>query len=518
MLGFSKVLDWFGRASAEQRQEVERLRAQANHFAQRLEAHYEAAGTSSENENHWANARGLAADAAASPQARKTIRDRARYEDANNSLCRGVVDTFVDSVYGRGPILNVETGVEAANESIERRFAEWVEERGIGERFRLAYRDDVVAGEGLCLKINRDLRSYSSDEPTLDLMDLECDRLSDPWDSQSDPLLRDGVRLDRAHRPKAYYLLDRHPGDTTSFQDALAGQWYRADRVVHLVRKHRPEQTRGVSALVAALPMFANFRRFLYATIAAAETAASISAVLKTTSPEIINGARESTSQGVANTPFDLLDIHHRTLMTLPEGWEIQQFASQHPNSTLEMFYRVVVAEIGRSLGMPYNVTAADSSDHNYASGRLDHQFWERVAQREQQRLAWHWKYDVLRDWFREAKTIPGYLSGGAHDVDFRDLNAEFLWDQLGHADPVKEAEAQKLRLELNTTTLKDELARERKDWRRVLRQRGEEKKLAISEGAEVDPIAMAEAEAKAKAPAAAPAPKKAPVKKAPAK
>ena len=50
-----------------------------------IRARYDAAATTDANRKHWANADGLSADAAASPEVRRILRNRARYEAANNS-------------------------------------------------------------------------------------------------------------------------------------------------------------------------------------------------------------------------------------------------------------------------------------------------------------------------------------------------------------------------------------------------------------------------------------------------
>lgn len=478
MVSLSGLVDYFV-PSRKAARVAQREAMFAHGFAKRLQAQYEAAQTTDENENHWANARGLAADAAADPGVRKTIRDRARYEDANNSLCRGIVDTYVDSIYGTGPTLAVESGITSYDDAVEYRFHEWCDERDIYEKGRLAYRDDAVAGEGIQLKVSLD-DDDPREGPRFDLALFECDRVSDPTEDQSNPYQRDGIRLSRTLDPIAFYILDQHPADVAGFTDE--GQWYDANRVIHFARRHRPEQIRGISALTSSLYVFAAFRRFFFATVAAAETAASIAAVIKTNSQEIIQGAIESSPGGVSPVsnvfPFDSIEIAKRHLMTLPAGWDVGQMVAQHPNSTIEMFHRIAVMEVGRGFGMPYNVAAADSSDHNYASGRLDHQFWERVATREQARLTRHWKYGICRDWYREAVRLPGYLPSVGREVPFESLKAEFLWDQLGHADPLKEMQAIELGLANDVLSLKEVYARRRGDWRRGLAQRKVEREL----------------------------------------
>ena len=54
-------------------------------LAHAVRARYDAAITTADNVRHWANADGLSADAAASPDVRQTLRNRSRYEAANNS-------------------------------------------------------------------------------------------------------------------------------------------------------------------------------------------------------------------------------------------------------------------------------------------------------------------------------------------------------------------------------------------------------------------------------------------------
>jgi capsid protein len=93
-----------------------------------VRAKFDAAQTTPDNRRHWANADALAADAAASPEVRRTLRNRARYEVANNSYARGIVLTLANDVIGTGPRLQMllGDGEDAANNgTIEREFMAW---------------------------------------------------------------------------------------------------------------------------------------------------------------------------------------------------------------------------------------------------------------------------------------------------------------------------------------------------------------------------------------------------------
>jgi capsid protein len=59
-------------------------------------------------------------------------------------------------------------------------------------------------------------------------------------------------------------------------------------------------------------------------------------------------------------------------MTALPMGWDASQMKSEHPNATYESFHRAQVSEGGRPKCMPHNLSGGDSSDHNFASGKLD--------------------------------------------------------------------------------------------------------------------------------------------------
>ena len=97
---------------------------------------YDAAMTSDENRRHWANSDGLSADAAANPMVRRTLRNRARYEVANNSYARGIVLTLANDVVGTGPRLQMLSDDAEANSRIEKEFMRWAKAVALAEKLR----------------------------------------------------------------------------------------------------------------------------------------------------------------------------------------------------------------------------------------------------------------------------------------------------------------------------------------------------------------------------------------------
>jgi len=68
---------------------------------------------------------GLSPDAAMTPDVRRTLRNRARYEVANNAYAKGMVLTIAGDCVGTGPRLQLLTEDNQTNRIVEQAFAEW---------------------------------------------------------------------------------------------------------------------------------------------------------------------------------------------------------------------------------------------------------------------------------------------------------------------------------------------------------------------------------------------------------
>ena len=88
-------------------------------------AKFDSAKTTPENRKHWANADGLSPNAAINPEVRRVLRNRARYEVANNSYAKGIVLTLANDTIGTGPRLQMLTDDADANARIEDAFEQW---------------------------------------------------------------------------------------------------------------------------------------------------------------------------------------------------------------------------------------------------------------------------------------------------------------------------------------------------------------------------------------------------------
>ncbi len=415
---------------------------------------------------HWANADAFAADAALSPSVRRTLRNRARYERANNSYLAGISATLANDLIGTGPRLQLDTGDAEADRLVERLFFDWGWVVDLPAKLRVMREALVVDGEAFALMITNPRLSGV----TLDLRLVEAEMVATPTELMSQTItpegnVVDGVEFDQIGNVVAYQVLNYHPGanfrvNTLEFQRVPAAQ------MVHWFQASRPGQHRGVPQVAPALKLFGQLRRYTEAVIAAAETAADLAAFIHSNSP-----AAEVDEVDA----FAALEIQKRTLTTLPEGWDISQLKAEQPTTQYPAFVRAILNEIARCLQLPYNVAALDSSSYNYASGRMDHQVHAMNQRVERDQLERTMLDRVLSAFVNEA-SLAGLLPDNL--PPFSEWNWGWVWDGKDHVDPAKEANAAETRLRTLTTTLASEYARQGKRWDVELRQIAAEREL----------------------------------------
>jgi len=441
-----------------------------------LAARYDAARTDADNRKHWANADNLSADAALSPSIRQTLRSRVRYEYDNNGYLRGIVRTYADFVVGTGVRLQSQLESDTLNEWVEREFAHWMEATRLARKLRQLIRSMLVDGEAFGLLItNRALPTPVK----LDLRLIDADRVTTPGfglgaqRGRSSEMTVDGIEFDGDGNPVAYHVLKQHPGSQLIESLSSATDYDRvpAEQVIHYFDTDRAEQHRGVSPFVSVLDRFAKLRRYTTAVVMAAEFAASLSVLFKTTMPP--GGEAAGVEQPMT------LEIEPNTAMFLPEGWEPMQLRVEHPATDYAKFKREVLTEAGRPIAMPYNVAACDSSDYNYASGRLDHQTFFRSVRIERANLGLLVLDRLFGAWLREASLVSAHPRNIVQQLEQSAAWPHtWYWDGFQHVDPAKEALAEERRLKSNATTLARVYAEQGLDWERELRQRARELEL----------------------------------------
>lgn len=431
-----------------------KLEATQRRARQLVRARYDAAQTNSENRKHWLMADGLSARAANSLGVRQVLRNRSRYEAANNSYCAGMLLTLANDMVGTGPRLQLHTGNKKANRFIEKEFNAWSREAKLAQKLRTMRVSRASSGEAVGVMINNPRL------PTpvqLDMRTLEADQMTTPALNPRDAYAIDGIRFDRHGNPREYDILPQHPGD-----DIALPNWqpdvYTADQIIHWFRVDRPGQLRGIPEITPALPLYAQLRRYTLAVIAAAETAAELAGVL-----EAPAGPRGDGEDDESPEAFAEIDIAYRMLLTTPAGYKLSQMKAEQPTTTYGEFKKEILNEIARCLNMPFNIAAGNSSGYNYSSGRLDHQTYFRAIGIDQFDCGVEILDRLFAAWLAEARLIPGFLPidvGPAYQVVHK-----WSWDPSTDLDPLKSAQARLINLQAGMTSYAEEFDQLGLDW-----------------------------------------------------
>lgn len=445
-------------------------------------AAYDGVQTNDSNANYWSAADYLSADDANSPEVRRTARSRARYEMESDPSAYGMVATIANDLIGteiRLQILDVDSDDA---KFVEREFTDWMYAVELAEKLRTARIAKAVDGEAVVLLTQN---PHIGTPVTLDFHPVACDRLSDPRHPVTyEPNNIDGVILDEFGNRVEYCILHEYPHALVRRGTGMEFTVYPAERVLHWYRAVRPEQHRGVSELLPALPLFGLRHQYLIAVVDAAINAAQQSLIYKTN-----NSAEIEADDAVATrSPWE---FYRNQATVLPYAYDVMQLRAEQPTGTFEAFDDHLLREIARCLLLPRNAATGDSSKYNYASGRLDKQTYWRAINVDRVELQRKVLDRVLHRWLSEAVLIEDYLPETFRAYDYT-LRHKWFFDGPLHVDPVKEAQAKQILLDAGLLTHAEACAERGMHWRDEFDQLAEERRYAAGLGLSFDWVTTA--------------------------
>lgn len=407
-----------------------------------INAKYDAAQDTNEFKNYWAATDAYDADSSNSRAVREKLVPRSRYEVGSNGYADGIASTYATDLIGRGPTLRMQTGSEGFNQMVELAWYEWTKAIKFRRKLWTLAHAKHVDGEGIgVIRRNSKVRHPIP----LDVVLYETEQCQTPLLPFLEEGYIDGIKFDEFGNPIWYDIIRQHPGATGYMRFDLKPEQVPARYVLHWFKMRRPGQHRGIPESTSTLNTGAAARRWREATLAAAETAADFTTLLKTQfQPEQVD----------AVAPMSAVDIQKRMMVALPTGWDAHQMKAEHPTATYESFHKSLVNEQARPKSMPYNKAACDSSSYNYASGRLDHQTYYAALDVERDDcddLVLDPLFDV---WFDMAVMRYGWLGGNPDRVSTGARSHIWDWPKHRVADIKTEADAIDTQLKNGTLSI----------------------------------------------------------------
>lgn len=469
------------------------------------------------------------------------VRDTRR----NDAYMHGAGISRQDSVVGELFLLNSEpdfkylgfddTWAQEFQEEVESKFTLYAESPrhfvDAGRRMtltqltRLAVSLDLWAGEVLSVS-QWDTEDRSRPFSSCVLM-IDTDRLSDPEDGRYDVIsrerLRKGVLRNRVGAPIGYYIENHHPGDPftseiSKWEYVPARTKWGRPLVYHSFDTFRPDQSRGVSAIVSSLKESRLAKKFrdivLQNAVVQSTYAATIESELPSSdvfaqlgggpgrddfgdsirnySTNFLSAAAEYQKLAKNNTLNGVVIPHlfPGTKLNLQPAGEGGPLGTDFENSLLRY--------MAASFDMSVEEFTKNFSTGNYSTLKAGAAFTGRSMRSKKRRAADPFASFVYSQWLEEAIAKGEITSLPRNAPSFWDgLNREaycgctWIGSGMGQIDELKETQASALRVKENLSTDQAECARLGRDYRKVYAQRAREKNLRESLGIEEDQSKM---------------------------
>lgn len=453
----------------------------------------------------------------------RELRARSRDLVRNSAIAGGAVETQVTNVVGTGLTMQSRIDAEALGmdedaatewqRNTEREFRLWADstfadafcQQNFYELQDLAFRSHLESGDAFVILAGVKRAGWPY---RLALQVVEADRVCNK-DLKADSTTEvQGIIRSESGEPLAIWVANKHPGSRFNTKGI---DWTRVEmrgstgrrNVLHLMRKIRPGQTRGVPALAPIIALVKQLTRYSDAEVDAAVNSAAFAVFVKM-DPDAFQDVFNDDAQGAIIDNAKRWDGTLRTgaAINLMPGETIESAQMSRPNPNFGPFVTEVIRQIGMALNIPYEVLTKSFNSSYSASRAALLDAW-RTFRIRREWLACKLCQPIYEEWLSEAVAMgrisaPGYFSDPAR----RKAWSHAVWsgDGPGSIDPLKEAQAARERMDIGLTTLAEEIvAYDGGDWETKHRQQVLERD-EREEGGLVAPVTQPQ-------PGAAPAP-----------
>lgn len=503
-----RVIGAISPAAAFRRQHARHATAQLRRIQARATAASAYEGARPTRDENWRVSSG-SADADLDPDTLATLRERSRDRVRNDALAAAAIGSLTDNVVGVGirPRLRLNPkrlGItpEKARELEETATKLWNEwgrradstgRLTIDDVQNLVFSQVLVNGDVLVQPVMID-RSKQRRRFQLCLEIIEGDRLGSP-DGIESKTLRDGIELDPVvGEPVAYWVAETHPGDadnpTPQFRRIPAYTPAGRPRMLHLAGCERPGQTRGRPLLSPVLKLFKVRDDYVESALVGSWVGACYAAFVTRSDPYSAVLARATADTKSKSEREE--ELSPGMIGYLAEGEDIKFANPTQPSAIFEQFLGAVTRELTGALGMAREVALRDFHDTTYSQARASLLEARRMFQRRQKWVVEHllrptWQLMLEEAW------LAGWFDAGHDFIERIEEWTEAHWiaPGWGHIEPLKEAQADEIRLRNRLTTrAKLVAAADGDEWEAVETQLAAEEERIAEHSANTSPPA----------------------------
>ncbi|SEH51472.1 phage portal protein, lambda family [Rhizobium tibeticum] len=439
-----------------------------------------------------------------------TLRARSRDLRRNVPIATGAIATRITNIIGEGlkvyPKIDraaLGLSVEEAREwnrkaKAEFELAAWTADftgaQSFDELQALVFGSADESGDVFAI---RRYRKDPGDTYGSKLQIIEADRISNPNNGMDTDTQVAGIETTLDGVVRAYHVSDRHPGDV--FRKAMTWRrvpaFYNDGRpiVLHLFKRLRPDQARGIPYLAPVIEILKQFGEYTDAEVQAAVISAFFTVFIKK-APDATSGPLPSSATDGASGK-DEVNLGAGAIVDLAEGEDITIADPNRPNPNFDAFALALLRQIGVALEMPVELLIK----HFMASYSASRAALEIAWQTFRRERAWLVKNfcQPYYEWVIEEAVLTGRLQAKGFFDDPAIRAAWLKSDWYGQTkislDPKKDAEADTIDIG-NRTKTRQQIIQERTggDLESKFEQLGIEEQLAQENGLATAPTAAA--------------------------
>jgi lambda family phage portal protein len=389
------------------------------------------------------------------------LRERSRDLVRNNCYGNKAIEVFVCNAIGEGITAQARTKNDKLNEKIMEAWREWCQfcdADGDLDFFGLqALAARAMFESGECFIRFRDIGFSNTMRVPLQLQVLEADFLDTAKTTKGENgnVIRQGIEFDSQNRRVAYWMWPQHPGEAivgkTSFQSVRVP----SDQILHVFRKLRPGQYRGVTAFAPAIVRMRDLDGYDDAELWRKKIEACFAAFVVQNSgqdgPIVGNVARKGNAAN--GEPQKVEEFRPGMIAYLQPGEDVR-FGNPSSDGNYESYERVQLHAIAAGLGITYEQMTGDLSQVNYSSLRAGLLEFRRLVEMLRSHVFIPKICDPIWRRFIDRALIAGVINKADYAVSWTPPKFEMI-------DPLKDAQADTLMIRNGTLTQKEAIARQ---------------------------------------------------------
>lgn len=395
------------------------------------------------------------------------LRDRAREMVRNNPYCSRALDIWASNVVGAGIVPASRTGKKKLDSKVMSLWQAFVDNADADGQIdfyglqALAVRASFEGGDSLArMRVRRAEDGYRI---PLQLQLLEGDHI----DSTQHGMLNGsktvlGVQLNALGQRSGYYLFPEHPGERGQFQlSGLNSYFVPASDVVHLYRKTRIGQVRGVSAFAPIMLQSKDLSDLQEAVVVKARIEACFAAFITTEEGDgMALGAASKDENG-----NQVQELQPGMLRRLRPGENVA-FANPTASVAFDPVMLHTLMGIAGGLGLTYDQLTGDLRQANYSSLRAGKIEMRRLVEQVQYQMIIPMFCRPIWRRFIGMCILTGQLSGVVDDYP-----CEWIAPAHEYIDPINDLKADMLAVRTGQMTLRQFIASKGYDPEQQLEQ-----------------------------------------------